>query len=107
MANLGTDRQCTHREIELDSTQSSFRRYLDFARIKMEKLYKDVHDALHRCDQVNEPYFRKTTTGRLEVLLQKVSYERTQRPLTPKHGEEIDVSDEKLRNEIWKSLERH
>ena len=39
-------------------------------------------------------------------MLQKVSYERTQLSLTPKHGEEMDASDEKLRNEIWDSLER-
>lgn len=106
VTSLGTDRQCTHREIELEFTQTSFRRYLDFARTKTEKLSKDVHDALRRYNQVNEPYCRKRTTRRLEILLQKVSYERTKRSLTPKHGEEMDASDEKLRNEIWDSLER-
>ena len=40
------------------------------------------------------------------MLSQKVSYERTQRSSTPKHGEEMDSSDDKLRNEIWNSLER-
>ena len=55
---------------------------------------------------MNEPYCRKRTTRKLEVLFQKVSYERTQRSLTPKHGEEMDTSDEKLRNETWESLER-
>ena len=106
VTSLGTDRQCTHREIEMEFTQTSFRRYLDFARTKTEKLSRDVHDALRRYNQVNEPYCRKRTTRRLEILLQKVSYERTKRSLTPKHGEEMDASDEKLRNEIWDSLER-
>ena len=39
-------------------------------------------------------------------MIQKVSYELTQCSLTPKHGEEIDASDEKLRNVIWTSLKR-
>ena len=106
MTNLGTDRQCTNREIELELTQTSFRRYLDFARIKTDKLSKDVHDSLHRYNQVNEPYCRKRASRKLEVLLQKVSHERTQRSLTPKHCEEMDASNEKLRDEIWDSLER-
>ena len=42
----------------------------------------------------------------LEVLLQKVFYEHAQRSLTPKHGIEMDASDEKLCNKIWDSLER-
>ena len=94
------------REIELEFTKTSFRRYLDFARTKTDKLFKDVHDAPRRYNQVNEPYCRKRTMRRLEVLLQKISYERTQRYLTPKNGEEMDASDEILRNEIWDSLER-
>ena len=53
----------------------------------------------------NEPYCRKRTTRRLEVFLEKVSYERTQRSLTSKHGGGMDASDENLRNEIWDSLE--
>ena len=38
--------------------------------------------------------------------MQKISYERTQRSLTPTHGVEMDASDEKLRNEIQDSVER-
>ena len=51
-------------------------------------------------------YCRKKSTRMLEVLLKKVHYERIQRSLTPKHGEEIDASNQKLRNEIWDSQER-
>ena len=36
-----------------------------------------------------------------KFLLQKVSYEHTQRSLTPKNGEEMDESDERVWNEIW------
>ena len=100
MANLGTDRRCTYRDIELEFRHVSFRRYLDLARIKTDKISEDFHDAFRRYNQVNEPYCRKRTTKRLDVLLQKVFHERTQRPLTPKHGEEMDASDEKLHNEI-------
>ena len=106
MTNLGTDRPCTHREIELKFRHTFFRRYLHFARIKTETLSKDVHDTLHRYNPVREPYCHKRTKRRSEVLLRKISYERTHCSLTPKHGEEMDACDEKLSNEIWDSLER-
>ena len=55
---------------------------------------------------MNEPYFRKIATRRLEDLLQKFSYERTQHSLAPKNEEEKCESEEKVRNEIWDLLER-
>ena len=106
MTDIVTDRRSIHREIEFEFTQTSFQRYLDFGRIRTEKVSKDVHDALCRYNQVNEPHCRKRTTRRLEVLLRKFSCERTQRTLTPKDGEEIDTYDEKSSNEIWHSLKR-
>ena len=37
--------------------------------------------------------------------MHKLSYERAQRSLTRKNSERVDASDEKLRNEIWGSLD--
>ena len=71
VTSLGTDRRCRHKEMKLDLIQSSFRRYLDFVRIKKYNLSKDVHDAFRRYKQVYEPHCPKGSTRRLEVLLQR------------------------------------
>ena len=83
-----------------------FSKIFRFARIKTDCLRKDFCSALRGYRQASESFFHKITRRKSKAFLQKLYYNRTQRYFTPKHGEWMDASDEKVRNKIWDSQER-